>query len=567
MTLFRGIPSDHLSFHLTAEVKTEEFISGNRLSRIEHKQNANMLNVHDYVFDNLSRITSVKSKIGPVDGNGQPRPVNFTYDARSQMLSADDGTLPSRPGSQSFSYTYDNNGNRSSTGYTAPTDNRLKTGPGETYEYDLEGKLTRISDGSVTKKLLTRDHRNRLTKVETVSGGTVNTVLFSYDAFNRLVARSESATGTTWGYDDGINPLLESDGQLGRTHRYLWSNQVDDLLADEQNPAGTGWNTLWALSDHQGTVKDLLDYNPSTGVSTLANSRTYDAFGNLESQSGYVTTPFGYTGKYFDQSTGLQNSLNRWYSPAMGRFISQDPIGLASGDANLYRYVGNEATGATDPSGLQDVQIFEVEELNSTSKGANARIQEKLLPLPEELVESRERQLAFLSERFGKAPIALPFPPVITEMQTLPWTHPNGKGQIIPLVGTIDAKNTGRDTPNVINLYGDHENPSYPDYAADPIEEFGRPNTKLLPSDSVDHIVIRNSPLHFAAINMDEITRVLKPGGTITFSGGIELIQPTLELFRADYRIIDIQRPFSYKYGTRTQVVGVFYTLQARSKN
>ncbi len=36
----------------------------------------------------------------------------------------------------------------------------------------------------------------------------------------------------------------------------------------------------------------------------------------------------------------------------MGRFISQDPIGLASGDANLYRYVGNEATGATDPSGL-----------------------------------------------------------------------------------------------------------------------------------------------------------------------------------------------------------------------
>lgn len=36
----------------------------------------------------------------------------------------------------------------------------------------------------------------------------------------------------------------------------------------------------------------------------------------------------------------------------MGRFISQDPIGFAGGDANLYRYVGNSSPNATDPSGL-----------------------------------------------------------------------------------------------------------------------------------------------------------------------------------------------------------------------
>ncbi len=36
----------------------------------------------------------------------------------------------------------------------------------------------------------------------------------------------------------------------------------------------------------------------------------------------------------------------------MGRWLSQDPIGFAAGDANLYRYVGNGATNATDPSGL-----------------------------------------------------------------------------------------------------------------------------------------------------------------------------------------------------------------------
>ena len=41
------------------------------------------------------------------------------------------------------------------------------------------------------------------------------------------------------------------------------------------------------------------------------------------------------------------------YDPSVGRFLSEDPIGFAGGDANLYRYVGNSPTNFTDPSGLQ----------------------------------------------------------------------------------------------------------------------------------------------------------------------------------------------------------------------
>ena len=33
-------------------------------------------------------------------------------------------------------------------------------------------------------------------------------------------------------------------------------------------------------------------------------------------------------------------------------FLSKDPIGFLAGDANLQRYVGNNAVNATDPSGL-----------------------------------------------------------------------------------------------------------------------------------------------------------------------------------------------------------------------
>ena len=39
---------------------------------------------------------------------------------------------------------------------------------------------------------------------------------------------------------------------------------------------------------------------------------------------------------------------------ASARWTTQDPMGFAAGDANPYRYVGNRATIATDPSGLAE---------------------------------------------------------------------------------------------------------------------------------------------------------------------------------------------------------------------
>lgn len=40
------------------------------------------------------------------------------------------------------------------------------------------------------------------------------------------------------------------------------------------------------------------------------------------------------------------------YDPTIGRWISEDPIGFEAADPNLYRYVENNPTNATDPSGL-----------------------------------------------------------------------------------------------------------------------------------------------------------------------------------------------------------------------
>jgi RHS repeat-associated protein len=64
----------------------------------------------------------------------------------------------------------------------------------------------------------------------------------------------------------------------------------------------------------------------------------------------------GFTGREWDAETGLYYYRARYYDPRLGRFISQDPIGLVGG-VNLHAYVGNRPTVLTDPSGLQPRQL------------------------------------------------------------------------------------------------------------------------------------------------------------------------------------------------------------------
>ena len=60
----------------------------------------------------------------------------------------------------------------------------------------------------------------------------------------------------------------------------------------------------------------------------------------------------------------MQNNLNRWYDPNVGRWLSEDPSGFTARDTNTYRYVGNEPTARIDPSGLDSI--------TSISPGARA---------------------------------------------------------------------------------------------------------------------------------------------------------------------------------------------------
>jgi RHS repeat-associated protein len=127
--------------------------------------------------------------------------------------------------------------------------------------------------------------------------------------------------------------------------RYLYGDRIDEALARYR----PGEGTAWYLADRLGTVHDIAN---STGV--VVDHIVYDAFGNLilESAPAYGDR-IKFTGREYDPETGLYYDRARYYDPRLGRFISEDPLRLGGGDVNLYRYVVNEPTNATDPNGHQ----------------------------------------------------------------------------------------------------------------------------------------------------------------------------------------------------------------------
>ena len=141
------------------------------------------------------------------------------------------------------------------------------------------------------------------------------------------------------------------DMQVGHLRqRYLWGLAVDQILAEEDVDGGTPELVKWILTDHLNTVRDIARYDSETQSTTVVNHLVYDAYGNVTAETNAaVESLFLFTARPFDPDTGLQNNLNRWYDPSVGRWLSEDP---AQADINLCRYVANNPVIYVDPTGL-----------------------------------------------------------------------------------------------------------------------------------------------------------------------------------------------------------------------
>jgi hypothetical protein len=96
---------------------------------------------------------------------------------------------------------------------------------------------------------------------------------------------------------DGDHIALVFDGEGNPTQRFLHGPAIDQVLAQE-NADG---EVLWALTDHQGSVRDVVNE-----AGEVANHIRYDSFGNVSAETHpEVDFRFGYTGRESDGETGL----------------------------------------------------------------------------------------------------------------------------------------------------------------------------------------------------------------------------------------------------------------------
>jgi RHS repeat-associated protein len=276
--------------------------------------------------------------------------INYVYDDASQLSSityqkADTTVIGD------LSYTYDDAGRRtktsgslaaadlpstvSSPGYNA--NNQLTSWAGSTYTYDSNGNLT--SDGSIT---YTWDARNQLASLS--SGATAS---FSYDGRGRRIGKTIGGTTTAYVYDR-MNFVQEKDGTGGSAN--VTANLITGLMLDDTYARMTGSNPSAVIShflpDANSNVIKLLD-----STQAITDSYSYEAYGTTTHGTGTNGNSQQYTGREND-GTGLYFYRARYYLPAAGRFVAEDPIGIVGG-INFYAYVEGNPISFKDPLGQQ----------------------------------------------------------------------------------------------------------------------------------------------------------------------------------------------------------------------
>ncbi len=191
--------------------------------------------------------------------------------------------------------------------------------------YDLDGNT--LSDGTNSYAW---DARNRL--VSANSG----VATFAYDPLGRRTAKTLLSATTGFLYD-GPNAVQEQNG-TGVTANML-TGGVDERF---QRTDSTGSYSY--LTDALGSTEALTDSNGNSDV-----QYSYGPYGSL-SVTGSTTNSYDYTGRESD-GLGLHYYRARYYNPTTGRFVSEDPTGLAGG-INLYAYAGDNPLDFRDPFGL-----------------------------------------------------------------------------------------------------------------------------------------------------------------------------------------------------------------------
>lgn len=291
-----------------------------------------------FTYDALGRLStdSEQAIVGnpPPECDGNPPPLlgaDGTNCLDFETWQTTGGTL----------FSYDSLGNRTDHTGTYTTGNRIQGFAGCTYQTDSDGNVTsrRCPGDTVTFKW----SGDGLLDTMIVAGRTVS---YRYDADGFPIRKDSAGIPSRYFLWDGGNILAELTGTAD-SERAEFSFFPG---LDRPHAIVFGGNEYDEQTDEIGNVIALTD-----SAQAVRRGYSFDDWGNLLATGGDLSAN-GAERSRFKGSAFLGDEANlyymraRWYEPATGRFLSEDPIGL-NGGSNLYTYANNDPIDLTDPNG------------------------------------------------------------------------------------------------------------------------------------------------------------------------------------------------------------------------
>jgi len=241
--------------------------------------------------------------------------------------------------------------------------NQYTTGALGTRTYDDNGNLNALNPGARDEVLLRFDYANHL--VQWIDPGNSITNSYAYDALGRrteMVVFNPSLPpqvtryyyGADWSSHANALQVVEEQDGLGVTlATYMYGGGLDDVMNMQRG--GTDYHfhhddlgNVMAVTDAAGNVVERYEYGD------FGEPMFYDGAGSSRVDSA-IGNPYLFTGRRYDDETGLYYFRNRYFDPFAGRFITRDPLGTWGDPAsagNGLTYVGNNPWTHTDPLGL-----------------------------------------------------------------------------------------------------------------------------------------------------------------------------------------------------------------------
>jgi RHS repeat-associated protein len=304
--------------------------------------------------DNL--VDTAFGELYQANGAGYDGLNRLTDFARGTLNATHDGLIG--PASRSQDWSLDALGNwQSVTSDGTPqsrdhnAQNQITDNDGAPLTYDNNGNTTTDDNGNS----LVYDAWNRLVQVTVAATG--NVITYGCDAQNRRITTATNGGMPTDLYYSSAWQVVEEQVGGVMQAQYVWSPVYVDALVERDTADGTrlyvqqdaNWDVT-AIVDATGTVQERYIYDPYGQAAVLAPGWTV----RVSSLFNWI---YLHQGSRYDRATGLYDFRFREYSPTLGRWMQQDPLGYTAGDLNLYGFVGNRPNSTVDPTGQSPVVV------------------------------------------------------------------------------------------------------------------------------------------------------------------------------------------------------------------